>query len=124
MLCSRLFVGPVQHEFIAFDKKKRELHTCAYCGHRTLKFCNTCNSLGRGRIAVCGRKSGRNCIDLHAGGKQMKHASYNIIRESVTQDAEEGTQEAQDTQDTPQEVAPRRKRRRRRCADGSGDEEE
>jgi hypothetical protein len=121
-----LLAGPrMEHEFKAFDKTKRELHTCAYCGHRTMKYCETCHSLGRGRIAVCGRKSGRDCVDRHATGAKMKHASYNIgPRVSSESQGAEDSQAPEESQETQNEVPLRRKRRRRRCADGSDDGEE
>lgn len=77
---SGLFAGPsFEHNFVSFDKERRSLHTCAYCGCRTTKYCLSCLELGRGSIAVCGRKSGRSCIDDHAVGKPIQHGSWQIV---------------------------------------------
>lgn len=39
------------------------------------QYCKTCEEFGRGKIRVCGRKSGRDCMDQHASGKCPTHAS-------------------------------------------------
>lgn len=65
---------------LPFSGFKKETHTCAYCGTRTTKYCATCLEIGRGSIAVCGRKSGRGCVDLHASGQAVKHASWNLCK--------------------------------------------
>ena len=77
---SGLFTGPsaAVHMYVSFYKEKREAHTCAYCGTLTTKYCATCLDIGRGHIAVCGRKSGRACVDEHAAGKPVKHATWKI----------------------------------------------
>eukprot|EP00965_Chrysotila_dentata_P091209 3011743-Pleurochrysis_carterae.AAC.1 len=61
----------------AYNKATDEKHTCAYCGKLTKKYCQTCAELGRGKLGVCGRRSGRNCSDKHASGAPVKHASWN-----------------------------------------------
>jgi len=76
---SDLFAGPgVEHQFASYNAQTRENHTCAYCGTLTTKFCLSCSLAGRGKIAVCGRRSGRDCIDKHASGAQVKHASWKL----------------------------------------------
>ena len=50
-------------------------HRCGYCGQGAYQYCVSCESMGRGKIRVCGRKSGRDCMDQHAAGHPPKHAS-------------------------------------------------
>lgn len=77
---SQLFVGPRAHQFANFNDEKVELHTCGYCGRRCSKYCLTCQCDGHGTIAVCGRKSGRDCIDRHQRGEMVRHGSWRVIK--------------------------------------------
>ena len=105
---SGLFNGPsgFEHTFVLYKEgaSARELHRCGYCGCRTAKYCKTCYDIGRGKIAVCGRKSGRNCIDEHAAGSQLKHSSHNLAVKKKVQD---------DEQHPCDDSQPRRSKRRR-----------
>uniref|UniRef100_A0A7S0Q7T1 PiggyBac transposable element-derived protein domain-containing protein n=1 Tax=Coccolithus braarudii TaxID=221442 RepID=A0A7S0Q7T1_9EUKA len=58
--------------------------TCAYCGksHGAYQFCMTCKGLGLGLIYVCGRKSGRPCMDDHVAGKPLLHSSFKMSDEA------------------------------------------
>lgn len=88
---SDLFSGPGhEHKFKHFNKVTREKHSCAYCGTLTLKFCFTCYEVGRGHIAVCGRKSGRSCLDDHAAGKAIKHANWSCHKHAQQQQVDHG----------------------------------
>jgi hypothetical protein len=72
---------------------------------------------------VCGRKSGRDCIDAHASGRAMTHASYNLERKPARESEEApAASYSPVTPEPPSEPAPRRMRRKRRCADGSDHE--
>ena len=73
---STLYAGPQVHTFKTFCKYKDETHTCGYCGNRTTKYCATCEELGHGVIAVCGRKSKRDCIGKHQKGTEVVHGSW------------------------------------------------
>ncbi|KAL1526020.1 hypothetical protein AB1Y20_020841 [Prymnesium parvum] len=75
---SNLFMGPHEHRLETFNRDKLEHHTCGYCGCRTTKYCVTCKEDGHGVIAVCGRRSGRNCIDRHQMGEEIKHGSWRL----------------------------------------------
>jgi hypothetical protein len=108
-----LFAGPsFQHIFAAYNKEKHELHTCAYCGHRTQNYCVSCYQLGRGPISVCGRRSGRDCIDRHACNEQMKHSNFKLVRNAVP------------SSDATPSVAQPRKRRTRSTASESSEHDE
>lgn len=65
---SHLYTGPHEHMFVIFTGRKKECHTCGYCGKLTSKFCYYCEQSGRRVIAVCGRKSKRDCIDRNQRG--------------------------------------------------------
>ena len=39
---------------------------------------DTCGGDGLGKINVCGRKSGRPCMDHHVSGKPLKHSAFQI----------------------------------------------
>ena len=73
---SNLFCGPQQHIFKTFCGTVKEKHCCGYCGNRTTKFCGTCEEQGHGVIAVCGRRSGRECITEHQKGTSLSHGSW------------------------------------------------
>lgn len=117
---SQLYMGPHEHRFETFNREKLEHHTCGYCGCRTTKFCVTCKEDGHGVIAVCGRRSGRNCIDRHQMGEEVKHGSWRI--QKVTVEARMATDEDADVPVVPSVVPsdsvtpPRRSRRQRREA--------
>lgn len=63
------------HRYAKFEREK-EKHACAYCGMGALQYCISCDALGRGKIPVCGRKSGRDCVDRHARGEDLRHSSW------------------------------------------------
>lgn len=72
---------PSSHVYQAYGGKER--HHCGYCGKEAYQFCVTCERAGYGQIAVCGRKSGRPCMDHHVAGKQIKHASWRLTKKRV-----------------------------------------
>ena len=55
-----------------------EQHRCAYCGKMAYNYCTTCDEAGRGHIAVCGRRFGRDCMDKHAAGAAIIHGSQKL----------------------------------------------
>eukprot|EP00965_Chrysotila_dentata_P179520 5928293-Pleurochrysis_carterae.AAC.1 len=65
-----------EHSMVLFSKDGVEKHSCAYCGHIPRKYCATCDSLGQGKLAMCGRCSTRDCLDKHARGAPVEHASW------------------------------------------------
>lgn len=73
---SKLYSGPMEHRYVSFDPKRNERHTCGYCGKVTRKYCLTCNTNGHGIIAICGRRSKRDCIDRHQRGDSITHGSW------------------------------------------------
>lgn len=109
---SAMFAGPShEHVFVPFNREKREAHTCAYCGVITTKYCKTCCDLGRGMIAACGRKSGRQCIDDHARGAPLKHGNWKSVSKiGASGDAVSPTV-------MPEYEVPAKRTRRRRCVD-------
>jgi hypothetical protein len=81
---SALFCGPRVHNVVAINKEKREQHTCGYCGtFGTDKYCETCWQEGYGVVFICGRKSKRDCIDLHQRGAPVQHGSWRCIRKKA-----------------------------------------
>eukprot|EP00965_Chrysotila_dentata_P042498 1409582-Pleurochrysis_carterae.AAC.1 len=46
---------------------------------------NCHNALGRSKLAVCGRKSKRNCADKQASGVPLRHSSWNCAPVRVLQ---------------------------------------
>lgn len=62
------------HEYVRFPNATK--HLCAYCGSGAYQFCLTCHRQGLGCIAVCGRKTGRPCMQDHVRGEKVKHASW------------------------------------------------
>ena len=62
------------HEYVSYNGNER--HSCGYCGKEAYQYCSTCKSLGLGEIAVCGRRTGRDCMTLHAKGEPLKHGSW------------------------------------------------
>ena len=52
---------------------------CAYCPKgMAYQWCETCFVAGLGKINVCGRKSGRPCMDDHVCGKPILHATFTM----------------------------------------------
>lgn len=75
-----LYTGPHEHMFVTFTGLKKESHACGYCGELTSKFCYSCEQSGREVIAVCGRKSKRDCIDRNQRGDAVKHGSWRLTK--------------------------------------------
>ena len=71
----------IAHAYVAFDGGVK--HTCAYCGNRAYQYCFPCQLQGLGTIAVCGRKTHRDCIDQHARGKPQLHSSWSWTKKKV-----------------------------------------
>lgn len=67
-----------EHEYLRFDGNAR--HRCAYCGQGAYYYCLTCHKRGLGCMAMCGMKTGRDCISRHAAGEKAKHASWTFSR--------------------------------------------
>lgn len=81
------------HQYARFQNGAR--HRCAYCGLGAYYFCASCRARGHGTISICGRKSGRNCVDRHAAGEKPRHACWTFSKkrksseESVLDDDDE-----------------------------------
>lgn len=84
---------------------------CAYCPKgMAYQWCETCFVTGLGKINVCGRKSGRPCMDDHVCGKPILHATFTMSeagkQSMLDKRARPDAEEADDEDDEDDEAVP------------------
>ena len=69
------------------------------------QWCETCHGTGLGKINVCGRRSGRACMEDHVAGKPVKHSSFTFSQAAksamLQKRSNDGAEDGDDEEDGP-----------------------
>ena len=91
------------HEYTQYARGA--YRTCAYCGKMAGQWCETCHATGLGKINVCGRRSGRPCMDDHVTAKPLKHSTFTFSQAAksamLQKRNNEGAEDGDDEEDGP-----------------------